>query len=121
MTTATVRAARVSPRSSATSGRGQRRKGSQREREAMGAELKPARATARHNASTPMARTEPTPQVAAQWLGSRGWSALPFQQEVWSAIAQGRSGLLHATTGSGKTYAVWLGMLQRLLAMHPPR
>lgn len=27
-------------------------------------------------------------------------------------MAQGRSGLLHATTGAGKTYAVWLGALQ---------
>ncbi|CAN5574040.1 ligase-associated DNA damage response DEXH box helicase [soil metagenome] len=28
-------------------------------------------------------------------------------------MAEGRSGLLHATTGSGKTYAVWLGALLR--------
>ena len=28
-------------------------------------------------------------------------------------MAAGRSGLLHATTGSGKTYAVWMGALQR--------
>ncbi len=28
-------------------------------------------------------------------------------------MAAGRSGLLHATTGSGKTYAAWLGALQR--------
>src|SRR3954468_15067024 len=28
--------------------------------------------------------------------------------------------MLHATTGSGKTYAVWLGMLDRMLADHPP-
>ena len=28
-------------------------------------------------------------------------------------MAQGQSGLLHATTGSGKTYAVWLGALCR--------
>ena len=33
-------------------------------------------------------------------------------------MAQGRSGLLHATTGSGKTYAVWLGMLAELLRRH---
>lgn len=56
--------------------------------------------------------------VAQAWLSQRGWTPFPFQQEVWSAIAQGRSGLLHATTGSGKTYAVWLGMLQELLARH---
>ena len=31
-------------------------------------------------------------------------------------MAAGRSGLLHATTGSGKTYAVWFGALRAALA-----
>jgi len=57
---------------------------------------------------------------AAAWLDARGWRAFPFQQEVWAAVAQGRSGLLHATTGSGKTYAVWLGMLEELRRRHSP-
>jgi ATP-dependent helicase Lhr and Lhr-like helicase len=57
---------------------------------------------------------------AAAWLASRGWQPFAFQREVWQAIAEGRSGLLHATTGSGKTYAVWLGMLDALLRKHPP-
>lgn len=56
---------------------------------------------------------------AAGWLAQRGWQAFPFQQEVWQAVAAGRSGMLHATTGSGKTYAVWLGMLDALLRRHP--
>ncbi len=56
----------------------------------------------------------------AAWLAARGWQAFPFQQEVWQAVARGRSGMLHATTGSGKTYAVWLGMLGELLRRHPP-
>ncbi|HUR89550.1 MAG TPA: ligase-associated DNA damage response DEXH box helicase [Ramlibacter sp.] len=55
-----------------------------------------------------------------QWLERRGWEAFAFQREVWQAIAEGRSGMLHATTGSGKTYAVWLGILDRMLAGHPP-
>jgi ATP-dependent Lhr-like helicase len=50
-----------------------------------------------------------------EWFAQRGWQPHPFQQEVWTACAQGASGLLHATTGSGKTYAVWLGLLQRLV------
>lgn len=49
------------------------------------------------------------------WMAARGWQAFHFQQEVWQAVAEGRSGMLHATTGSGKTYAVWLGMLDALL------
>ncbi|MDB5957398.1 ligase-associated DNA damage response DEXH box helicase [Ramlibacter sp.] len=56
---------------------------------------------------------------AAQWLERRGWQAFAFQREVWQAVAEGRSGMLHATTGSGKTYAVWLGMLDALLRRHP--
>src|SRR4051812_23392140 len=55
----------------------------------------------------------------ATWLATRGWQPFAFQREVWQAIAEGRSGMLHATTGSGKTYAVWLGMLDRLLRRHP--
>ncbi|MEO5670576.1 MAG: ligase-associated DNA damage response DEXH box helicase [Ramlibacter sp.] len=54
-----------------------------------------------------------------QWLTARGWRAFPFQREVWAAVAEGRSGMLHATTGSGKTYAVWLGMLAELLRRYP--
>ncbi|MBC7603409.1 MAG: DEAD/DEAH box helicase, partial [Ramlibacter sp.] len=54
------------------------------------------------------------------WLAGRDWQAFDFQREVWQAISQGRSGMLHATTGSGKTYAVWLGMLGKLLDDHPP-
>ena len=46
------------------------------------------------------------------WFVLRGWKPFTFQQDVWRAIAAGRSGLLHATTGAGKTYAVWLGALR---------
>ncbi len=51
---------------------------------------------------------------AAAWLAARGWRPFAFQRQVWRAMAAGRSGLLHATTGAGKTYAVWLGALQAL-------
>ena len=62
----------------------------------------------------------PGSDAVESWLAARGWQAFPFQREVWQAVAEGRSGMLHATTGSGKTYAVWLGMLQDLLHRHPP-
>jgi ATP-dependent Lhr-like helicase len=55
---------------------------------------------------------------AEVWMSARGWTAFPFQREVWQAMMAGRSGLLHATTGAGKTYAVWLGALMRD-RMHP--
>ena len=33
--------------------------------------------------------------------------AFPFQKKTWDAYRQGNSGLVHAPTGTGKTYAVW--------------
>ena len=54
------------------------------------------------------------PSAAAAWMAARGWQPFGFQQDVWRAMREGRSGLLHATTGAGKTYAVWLGALQHL-------
>ncbi|MDR5833067.1 ligase-associated DNA damage response DEXH box helicase [Caballeronia sp. LZ034LL] len=47
----------------------------------------------------------------ARWFETRGWQPFPFQREAWREIARGASGLLHATTGAGKTWAVWLGAL----------
>ena len=56
----------------------------------------------------------PLPPDATAWMAARDWAPFPFQREVWDAMARGESGLLHATTGAGKTYAVWLGALQAL-------
>lgn len=55
---------------------------------------------------------------AEGWFAARGWTPQPFQREVWGHMAQGRSGLLYATTGAGKTYAMWFGLLER--ALHSP-
>lgn len=57
---------------------------------------------------------EPAARRAAEsWFAARGWQPFDFQRRVWAAMAEGRSGLLHASTGAGKTYAVWLGALAR--------
>ena len=66
-----------------------------------------------------LASSEAPRAAVAAWMAGRGWEAFAFQREVWQAVAEGRSGMLHATTGSGKTYAVWLGMLEALLRRHP--
>ena len=55
-------------------------------------------------------------RVLECWFAERGWKPFKFQKEVWAAIARGESGLLHATTGAGKTYAVWLGALMAFRA-----
>ena len=54
------------------------------------------------------------------WFAGQGWQPFAFQREVWAAMASGTSGLLHATTGSGKTYAVWFGALARAAALGIP-
>ncbi len=48
-----------------------------------------------------------------RWFLARGWKPFAFQKEVWAAVKNGESGLLHASTGSGKTYAVWFAALNR--------
>jgi ATP-dependent Lhr-like helicase len=47
------------------------------------------------------------------WFAGRGWKVFPFQRAVWKAALAGKSGLLHANTGAGKTYAVWFAALLR--------
>ena len=46
-----------------------------------------------------------------QWFARRGWQPFAFQREAWDAYLAGESGLIHASTGTGKTYAAWLGPL----------
>ena len=45
------------------------------------------------------------------WFEQRGWTPFPFQREAWDAYLRGESGLIHTATGTGKTYAAWLGPL----------
>ncbi len=56
---------------------------------------------------------------ARAWFGGRGWKPFPFQREVWDAYLAGESGLIHAATGTGKTYAAWMGPLLEWMAEHP--
>ena len=55
------------------------------------------------------------PSSVTNWLSKKYGKPFPFQQEAWGNIANGKSGLLNAPTGSGKTYAAWLGILQQLV------
>lgn len=48
---------------------------------------------------------------AINWFARRGWKPFGFQREVWQAYLDGESGLIHAPTGTGKTYSVWMGPL----------
>ncbi len=59
------------------------------------------------------------PDAADDWFRSRGWTPFPFQQEAWAAYLAGRDGLIHASTGTGKTYAAWFGPLLEWLDDNP--
>ncbi|HEX7241158.1 MAG TPA: ligase-associated DNA damage response DEXH box helicase [Longimicrobiaceae bacterium] len=71
----------------------------------------------------PRTRTDPALRAALAsaegWFRSRGWKPFPFQHEVWEAYRAGESGLIHAATGTGKTYAAWLGPVLEWLEEHP--
>lgn len=51
-----------------------------------------------------------------KWFASKKWKAFPFQKETWNAFLSGHSGIVNAPTGSGKTYALFLGALKSYLA-----
>lgn len=53
------------------------------------------------------------------WFERQGWRPFPFQEEAWTAYLAGQSGLIHAPTGLGKTYAVWGGPVLDWLDHHP--
>ena len=37
------------------------------------------------------------------WFADRGWQPFEFQREAWAAYLDGKSGVVHAPTGIGKT------------------
>ena len=45
------------------------------------------------------------------YFRQKGWSPFPFQVQTWKDYLDGKSGLLNAPTGSGKTFALWFGVL----------
>ncbi len=53
------------------------------------------------------------------WFRTEKGEPLPFQKQLWKHHAGGRSGLLHAPTGFGKTLAAWLPPLAGALEKHP--
>ncbi len=55
----------------------------------------------------------------ADWFKRQRWKPFPFQEQTWEAYLAGESGLVHAPTGLGKTYAVWGGPVLEWLRENP--
>lgn len=55
----------------------------------------------------------------ARWFAAKGWRPFDFQEDVWARMSAGESGLLHATTGAGKTLAVAFGAWRALRGAAP--
>lgn len=57
--------------------------------------------------------------IISNWLSTRKNKPFAFQQESWQHISDGRSGLVNAPTGCGKTFAVFLGAVIDYINRHP--
>ena len=58
-------------------------------------------------------------KIIKAWLASKQFKPFPFQEEAWSEIARGNSGLVNAPTGFGKTFSVFLGALINFINDNP--
>ena len=52
-------------------------------------------------------------EFAEAWFYNQGWESHQFQRDCWKAIADGKSGILNAPTGFGKTFAIWFAVLKQ--------
>ncbi|MEM1107229.1 MAG: ligase-associated DNA damage response DEXH box helicase [Planctomycetota bacterium] len=55
------------------------------------------------------------------WFRETVGDPFEFQRDAWAAQLGGKSGLLHAPTGMGKTYAAWLPSLMQWCDANPDR
>lgn len=58
-------------------------------------------------------------QLVNQWFLSQDKKPFPYQEECWRHINQGKSGLVNAPTGCGKTFSVFLGAVIHFINQYP--
>ncbi|MBX3254593.1 MAG: ligase-associated DNA damage response DEXH box helicase [Chitinophagaceae bacterium] len=58
-------------------------------------------------------------RVIAEWLTKKDFRPFAFQEETWQHIAEGKSGLVNAPTGFGKTFSVFLGAVIDFINHNP--
>ncbi len=58
-------------------------------------------------------------KLGKDWFEKMGWKPFAFQTEAWNAYLSGKSGLVNAPTGSGKTYSLLMPIVLEFLKNHP--
>jgi len=58
-------------------------------------------------------------QVVSDWLAAKDFIPFAFQEETWEHIINGKSGLVNAPTGCGKTFSVFLGAIISFINDNP--
>ncbi len=58
-------------------------------------------------------------KIGKDWFAARGWNPFQFQLETWQAYLNGKSGLVNAPTGSGKTYSLMVPVLLEFIRNNP--
>ena len=54
-----------------------------------------------------------------KWFKSQNWKAFPFQKNAWREFLSGKSGLVNAPTGSGKTYSLFIAAALEFIRDNP--
>ncbi|HWR32033.1 MAG TPA: ligase-associated DNA damage response DEXH box helicase [Chitinophagaceae bacterium] len=58
-------------------------------------------------------------KIVQEWLSGKNKKPFLFQHQTWQHIINGKSGLVNAPTGCGKTYSVFLGGIIDFINHHP--
>src|SRR6188768_737495 len=58
-------------------------------------------------------------KIGKDWFASREWKPFPFQLEAWQSYLDGKSGLVNAPTGSGKTYSLMMPIILEFIRNNP--
>jgi ATP-dependent Lhr-like helicase len=53
------------------------------------------------------------------WFAGRDWTPSDYQRQTWQAYLAGQSGIVQAPTGTGKSYSIWMALVQEGLDEHP--
>ena len=57
--------------------------------------------------------------IGLEYFQKKGWTPFPFQIETWTDFLDGKSGLLNAPTGSGKTFSLWFPAILEYIQHNP--